>query len=94
MKDLRAAFRAAGDEQGLRTVTWQGAHIAAAEVAGLMHVNPQAVKRQLAIQVQDLRRPPVNGLLRKEVWEVHSARPQLQDISGSRHKHLHSTSAD
>jgi hypothetical protein len=94
MKDPRAAFRAAGDGRGLQAVTWQGAHIAAAEVAGLMHVNPQAVKRQLAVQVLDLRCPPVNGLLRKEVWEVHSARPQLQDISQIPHKHLHSTSAD
>ncbi len=81
-------------EKDLQRVTWQCAHIAAAEVAGLMHINPQAVERQLVVQALDLRRPPIDGLLCKEVWEVYSARPQLREISGIQRKHLHPLPAD
>ena len=38
----------------MEEVTWQLAHITSAEAAGLMHVNPQAIKWQLAVQTLNL----------------------------------------
>jgi hypothetical protein len=68
--------------------TLRSANIAGAEVAGLVHVKPEAVQRQRLVEGADLGRPPAYGLLGREVWEVHRSRPQLQGMEaafGTRH---------
>ena len=71
------------EEKSLGVCTWQSADVTSAEIAGLMHVNPQAVQGELAMQALDLCCPPIDSLLRKEVWKVCSAWPQLRS-NGSR----------
>ena len=61
----------------IRPFTWKLADVTAAEITGLSHVNPKAIQGQLIVKTLDLGRPPVNGLLRKEVWKVHSSWPEL-----------------
>ncbi len=66
-----------GMQGNIRRFTWKLADVPAAETTGLSQVNPKAIQGQLIVKTLDLGRPPVNGLLRKEVWKVHSSWPEL-----------------
>ena len=48
------------------------AHVPGTEIVRLIHVNPNAIKRDLVVEAADLLLPPPLCLLSKEVWVMHS----------------------
>ena len=54
------------------------ADVASAEVAGLVHVQPDAVQGDLVVEGLQLRRPPSRCPLAQEVRPADRSRPQLQ----------------
>lgn len=53
-------------------------YIACAKVAGLVHVQPQSIKREVLVERLQLAAPPALRGLIPEVWIVHSSSPELQ----------------
>ena len=54
-----------------------GAHLAGAEVRGLVHVDPQAVPGRHVMEGGQLAAPPLPGPQVQEVRVVHRPRPHL-----------------
>ena len=57
----------------------QLADMASAEIGGLVHVHPKAIKLDMLVKISDLILPPALAFLAQEVREVHGPWPHLRN---------------